>query len=101
MLCSCSWLLWVYKFTIGTLLLTFDKNQLNVSAVYQGRERLVEWKKDPLFPNATLYWNTIIYGIYHLPHFLQNAGHFKIDALLKIPIEDAQTHSSDEPRWRS
>ena len=51
---------------------------------HAGRERLVEWKKDPLFPNATLYWNTIIYGIYHLPHFLQNAGHFKIDALLKV-----------------
>ncbi|KAG4377214.1 hypothetical protein GLYMA_18G062801v4 [Glycine max] len=59
MLCSCSWLLWVCKFTIGTLLLTFDKNQLNVSAVYEGRKRLVEWKEDPLFPNATLYWNTI------------------------------------------
>ncbi|KHN42906.1 Beta-glucosidase 11 [Glycine soja] len=36
MLCFCSWLLWVCKFTIGTLLLTFDKNQLNVSAFYQG-----------------------------------------------------------------
>ncbi|TKY47156.1 Mitochondrial ubiquitin ligase activator of nfkb 1-A [Spatholobus suberectus] len=29
--------------------------------IAKGREGLVEWKEDPLFPNATMYWN-IIYG---------------------------------------
>ncbi|KEH34271.1 ubiquitin-protein ligase, putative [Medicago truncatula] len=56
---------WIFYLNKGSQLNVFYNVKSLVAPLFlviaKGRESLIKWKEDPLFPNATLYWNNI-YG---------------------------------------